>query len=48
MDGALSGVVDQGVDHLAARPALEQRASLVIVRVQVADDQHVVHMVMDQ
>ena len=41
-------VVDQIVQHLPGHAALEQRVAFVVVRVQVAHDQDVLHMVMHQ
>ena len=46
--GARARVVDQVVDHHAAHAALEQRIALVVVRVEVADDQDVRGVVVDQ
>ena len=48
MHRARARVVDQVVDHHAAHAALEQRVALVVVRVEVADDQDVAGVVVDQ
>ena len=48
MHGARPGVVDEVVDHRAARAALEERVALCVVSEEVADDQHLRDVVVDE
>src|SRR5688572_28956766 len=48
MRGARTGVVDEIVDDQPACAALEERIPLVVVCVEIADDQHIAHVVVDQ
>ena len=48
VDGALAGIVDEIVDDGAVYAALEQRVALVVVRIEVAEDQDVGDVVVNQ